>query len=192
MKPEILSRERGYAGYLTVERLRMRLTDGSEVWREIERHGEAAAVLPYDIERRCALLVQQFRAPVFDMSGQDVLEEACAGMIEGEDPESAARREAHEELGIALHSLELIARVWSSPGVSTERVTLFLAAYSSADRVGGGGGARGEHEGITVIERSLARLAEEVDSGHIADAKLLTLVLALRLRQPRLFAPARL
>jgi hypothetical protein len=48
---------------------------------------------------------------------------------------------------------------------------------------------KGEHEGITVVERSLAGLAFDADQGRIADAKLLTLVLALRLRRPELFAP---
>ena|SRR5437660_7273403 len=62
MKPEILERQIARAGYLTVERLRMRLTDGAEVSREVERHGDAAAVLPYDVERRSALVVRlQFR-----------------------------------------------------------------------------------------------------------------------------------
>jgi hypothetical protein len=52
MKPEILERQIAHADYLTVERLRMRLSDGAEVSREVERHGDAAAVLPYDVERR--------------------------------------------------------------------------------------------------------------------------------------------
>jgi hypothetical protein len=45
MKPEILERQIAYAGYITVERLRIRLTDSAEVSREVERHGDAAAVL---------------------------------------------------------------------------------------------------------------------------------------------------
>jgi len=110
-------------------------------------------------------------------------------MIELEDASATARREANEELGVDLKSLEFIARVWSSPGVSTERQSLFLAPYCPADRSGKGGGAQGEHEGITVIERSLDGLAFDADQGRIADAKLLTLVLALRLRRPELFAP---
>jgi hypothetical protein len=64
MKPEILERQIARTGYVTVERLRMRLTDGAEVSREVERHGDAAAVLPYDVERRSALVVRLFRAPV--------------------------------------------------------------------------------------------------------------------------------
>jgi 8-oxo-dGTP pyrophosphatase MutT (NUDIX family) len=77
-------------------------------------------------------------------------------MIENDDADTAARREAYEELGVDLPSLEFVARVWSSPGVSTERQSLYLAPYRSADRISDGGGVDGEHEGITVVERLLA------------------------------------
>src|ERR1700722_18383863 len=189
MKPRILQREITYTGYLTIERLRLRLADGAEAFREVESHGNAAAVLPYDSERRCALVVRLFRAPVLVATGGLISEEACAGMIELEDAAATARREANEELGVDLKSLEFVATVWSSPGVSTERQSLFLAPYSPADRSGKGGGAPGEHEGITVVERSLDGLASDADRGTIADARLLTLVLTLRLRRPELFAP---
>jgi nudix-type nucleoside diphosphatase (YffH/AdpP family) len=189
MKPRILQRKITHAGYLTIERLRLRLPDGAEAFREVESHGNAAAVLPYDAERRCALVVRLFRAPVLVATGGLISEEACAGMIELEDAPATARREANEELGVDLKSLEFIARVWSSPGVSTERQSLFLAPYRPSDRSGKGGGAQGEHENIAVVERSLAGLAFDADQRRIADSKLLTLVLALRLRRPELFAP---
>jgi nudix-type nucleoside diphosphatase (YffH/AdpP family) len=188
MKPKILTRETVYRGYLTVERLKVRLSDGAEVWRDVEAHGEAVVVLPYDLDRRCALVARLFRIAVFDTTGEEMLEEACAGMIGDEDAETAARREACEELGVALTSLEFIGRCWSSPGVSTERHSLFLAPYREADRTGAGGGVAGEHEGITVVERPLASLAAEVDRGRIADGKLVTLILALRHLRPGLFA----
>jgi nudix-type nucleoside diphosphatase (YffH/AdpP family) len=187
MKPAILDRQLDYSGYLTVETLRIRLADGFVVSRDVERHGDAAAVLPYDGTRRCALLALLFRAPVFDTTGEDAVEEACAGMIESETDEAAARREAHEELGVCLNALERVARVWSSPGVSTERLSLFLASYSAADRTAKGGGLLGEHEGITVVERPLAQLACDLDQGRITDGKLVTLVYALRHRRPELF-----
>jgi 8-oxo-dGTP pyrophosphatase MutT (NUDIX family) len=106
---------------------------------------------------------------------------------EGEEPVDTARREAREELGLELGDLECVGRVWSSPGVTTERQSLFIAAYAAADRKGGGGGAAGEQEAITVIERSLADLADEADRGEVTDAKLMMLLQALRLRRPALF-----
>ncbi len=190
MKPVILACTTVYSGYLTVDALQVRLADGAVVSREVERHGDAAAVLPYDRERRCALIVGLFRAPVFQQAGMEAMEEACAGMISelGQDAEATARREAYEELGVRLASMDLVSKVYSSPGVSSERVSLFLARYAAADRIGAGGGLRSEHEGITVVERPLATLAVAADQGRIQDGKLLTLVLALRLRHPDLFA----
>jgi nudix-type nucleoside diphosphatase (YffH/AdpP family) len=194
--PEILDRDTTHIGYVTVERLRVRLADGAEVIREVENHGDAIAVLPYDPERRTALTVRLFRAPAFDRFGEEALEEACAGMIEpgnyfgdGEvaDEPDTVRREAMEELGLRLGGLEFVARVWSSPGVSAERVALYLAPYDPRDRVGPGGGLAEEHEAITVLERPLAHLAADADAGRIVDLKLLALVLALRARRPELF-----
>ena len=142
MKPEILERQVARACYVTVERLRVRLGDGAEIWREVERHGDAVAVLPCDSRRRTGLVVRLFRAPVFDVAGESSLEEACAGMIEDEAPETATRREALEELGVRLGALEWVARVWSSPGVGAARQSLFLAPYGRADRIAAGGGSR--------------------------------------------------
>jgi nudix-type nucleoside diphosphatase (YffH/AdpP family) len=187
VKPEILERRLAYSGYLTVETFRIRLADGFVVSRDVERHGDAAAVLPYDCARRCALVGRLFRAPVFYTTGEDAIEEACAGMIDHETDDAAARREAGEELGVSLNALERVARVWSSPGVSTERQSLFLAQYSAADRTAEGGGAPSEHEGIAVIERPLVHLARDLDLGRIVDGKLVTLVYALRYRRPDLF-----
>jgi nudix-type nucleoside diphosphatase (YffH/AdpP family) len=190
MKPEILARETVYAGYMKVERVVVRLADGADVVRDLERHGDGASVLPYDPVSRRALIVRLFRLPPFDIEGVESLDEACAGMIETEAGESAAdavRREALEELGVVLGEVEWVGRVWSSPGVSGERVALFLAPYAPENRTTAGGGVAAEHEGITVLERPLADLAADADSGRVADMKLLALIQTLRLRRPDLF-----
>jgi 8-oxo-dGTP pyrophosphatase MutT (NUDIX family) len=133
--------------------------------------------------------VRLFRAPPFDTVGLLFLEEACAGMIDDGDADASVRREADEELGLRVGALEFVGKVWPSPGVSTETAALYLASYAPADRVGPGGGLASENEDITVVERSLAELAADADHGRIADGKLLTLVLWLRVRRPDLFAP---
>ena len=48
-------------------------------------------------------------------------------------------------------------------------------------------GGASEHEGITVVERPLQQLALGLDEGRLVDGKLVTLILALRLRKPELF-----
>jgi nudix-type nucleoside diphosphatase (YffH/AdpP family) len=165
------------------------LPDGETIRREIEDHGRAVCVLPYDPARRTAILVRQFRAPVTLSDGRPHLIEAVAGTVEDEAPDACAHREAFEEAGLRLHALEHLGTAWTMPGVSTERMDLYLAAYSEADRVGVGGGVADEHEGITVVELPLAELAAMADTGQINDMKTLAVVQTLRLRRPELFVP---
>ena len=163
---------------------------GGEHTREVVSRGDAACVLPYDPERKLALLVRLPRAPLL-MAGLDTsLLEAPAGIIDpGEIAEVTARREAMEEVGVALGPLEPAGVCWPSPGLFDERIHLFLAPYSAADRIGPGGGLAAEHEGISVEELPLAELWQAAQTGALTDLKTLTLVLTLRLRRTYLFEP---
>ena len=187
---EILSLAPLHQGYIRLFRARVRLPDGAEVDREVESHGDAACVLPYDPDRRVALMVSSPRTPILHALGRDQrLLEAPAGMLEGMQAEATVRKEAAEEVGLALREVEFVAWAWSSPGVSTERVSLYLAPYGPADRTGEGGGAAGEHENIEVREIPLAALWALVeDPARAFDLKTLALLQALRLRRPELFA----
>lgn len=161
---------------------------GVEHQREVVSFGESVCVLPYDADRKLAVVVRQPRAPLILAGETSDLIEAPAGMIDaGESPEAAARREALEETGLSLTTLEPVAAVWTSPGVIAERMRLFLAPYRAADRSGPGGGVAGEHEAIVVEELPLARLAQLADAGQLQDIKTLALAQTLRLRRPELF-----
>ncbi len=178
-----------YDGWLKLHVATLSGDDGVAFRREIEDHGRAVAVLPYDPERRVALLVRMPRAPVLYSWGASDFPEAPAGILEhGEEPETCARREAHEETGVVLRALEPAGDLWTMPGVSTERIRMFLAPYRAGDRTGAGGGLADEHENITVLELPLADLAAMADRNALVDMKTLTLVLTLRLRHPGLFA----
>jgi nudix-type nucleoside diphosphatase (YffH/AdpP family) len=187
MPPKIIEKKVLHSGYVEVLALRLRLADGDEVAREVEDHGRAVAVLPYDPVRRVALLVRLLRAPVLLSTGATELLEAPAGMVEEDDPEDTARRELEEETGLKVSRLEHVGSVFTSPGVSTERMDLYLAAYGAGDKVGAGGGVDSEHENITLCELPLAELWGMAERNEIADMKTLTLLLTLRVRQPRLF-----
>jgi len=166
----------------------VRLPGGETVRREIEDHGPAVCVLPYDGERRTAVLVRQFRASVFHAAGQEANLEAIAGIVETDDPAACGRREAMEEAGLRLDAMEHVGTVWTMPGVSTERMYLYLAPYGPAGRLGPGGGLASEHEHTAPIEMALAELAAMADAARLDDMKTALLVQTLRLRQPRLFA----
>ena len=166
-----LKTDRLYDGWTRFSLAQYELPDGSTVRREIEDHGCAVAVLAYDAARGTVFLVRQFRAPVTSASGAADLLETCAGCVEaGEDAETCARRELAEECGLEAIELERVATLWTMPGVSTERITFFLARVDGAAR-GAGGGRDEEHEFITVVEVPLAELAGPDRYDRLPDLK---------------------
>lgn len=187
-RAEILSVRMVHDGWSKFMVADVRLADGTQVTRQIEDHGDAIAVLPYDATRGVVVLVRQLRPVALYAADVRELIEAVAGLIdEGETADTAARREVMEEAGLKIGDLEPVARVWTSPGISAERTALFLAPYTLADRVGYGGGLTSEHEGITVLETPAAQAWSMLEAGGIADLKTLALISALKLRRPDLF-----
>ncbi len=190
MLPEVIDTATAYQGWTRLLRVRVRLEDETTIEREVEDHGGAVAVLPYDPVRRTALVIRLLRVPVLMAAGMPALVEAPAGMTDGEDPAGAARRELYEETGLRVDALEHVGRAWTMPGISTEQMDLYLAPYSARDRVGSGGGLADENENITVCEMPLEALWTRVLRNEISDMKTLTLLLMLHVRKPHLFATA--
>lgn len=187
MTARVLEIETIHDGWTKFRIAKIKLADGQVIAREVEDHGRAVAVLPYDPSRRVVMLVKQLRAPMLVAVGLQESLEAPAGILDSEDPVECAKREAMEECGLRLGQLVPVVQAWSMPGVSTETMDLFLAPYSVTDRVSSGGGLAEEHEQITVIEMSCAELATSIDAGRLVDMKTLVLALSLRLRSPDLF-----
>lgn len=186
--PAILDQRVVHDGWSRFRILRVRTADGTVLQREVEDHGPAVAVLPYDPRRRVATLVTQLRPALMFACGAQTLTEAPAGLLEeGEAPADCARREALEETGLRLGALEPLGALWPMPGLSTELMHLFLAPYGVDDRVAAGGGLAVEHENIVVAEEPLGDLAAAVDAGTLADLKTAFLILHLRHRHPHLF-----
>lgn len=187
MTAEITSSVRAYKGYTTLSRVTVEI-DGTELCHEVEDHGDAVAVLPYDLHRGVGMLVRVPRVPVLTRTGEALLLEAPAGLVEDdEDAEAGARREALEETGLRLETLEFVGRLWSSPGISTERVSLYLAPFGAADRVEAGGGLASEGERLAPVEIDLWQLWKMLTNGEISDMKTYCLVTALVRRHAYLF-----
>ena len=176
-----------YDGWNRLLMVKARTPGGAVIHRSVEDHGDAVAVLPFDPERRLALLVRQLRVPILRAHGAKTSLEAPAGILDEDDPADCARREAMEEAGLELKALIPLGAFFPMPGISTEKMHMFLAEYSAASRVADGGGLAEENEEIEVVEIGLAELAAMAERGELADLKTYTLVQALKLRRPELF-----
>ncbi len=153
--------------------------------RETYDRGNGATLLLYDVERRTVLLSRQFRYPAYVNGHPDgMLLEAAAGLLDDDDPETAMRREAEEELGVTIGELERVLDLFMSPGSVTERLHFFAAPYTPADRTGAGGGVEEEGEDIEVVELSFDEALAMIDDGRIADAKTVVLLHWAALRGP--------
>jgi nudix-type nucleoside diphosphatase (YffH/AdpP family) len=149
--------------------------------RQTYDRGDGAVILPYDPGRSTVLLVRQFRYPAYVTGHREPLIEACAGLLDENDPETAIRKEAEEELGYRLNRIERLFSPYMSPGSVTERLWFFVARYSPADRISAGGGAPEEGEDIEVLEMPLDEALAGIADGRIVDAKTIILIQHLKL-----------
>ncbi|MEJ8572913.1 NUDIX hydrolase [Microbaculum marinum] len=154
--------------------------------REVHFHGHGAAVLPVDPARAAGILIRQFRVPAFLDDGDGWLWEVPAGLLDGDSPEQCALKEAREETGVAVESLESLGDSLSSPGVMRERIHLFWGTYSVPPSSATGGL---DHEGemIEVHELPLVEIARMAVDGEIVDSKSAMIVFRLMARRPDLF-----
>ena len=174
LKTEVLS-DNWYVLRKVTFRLRKR--DGSwEVQsREAYDRGNGATILLYDPAQRTVVLTQQFRLPTYvNGNGSGMLIEACAGLLDADDPETCIAREAFEETGYEIRNPRKVMQAYMSPGSVTEILYFFVAEYSRAQRVTEGGGV--EEEDIEVLELSFDEALRRVASGEIRDAKTIMLL----------------
>jgi nudix-type nucleoside diphosphatase (YffH/AdpP family) len=142
---------------------------------EIYHYGRAAAVLLYDPARGLVRLVKQFRLAAHIADGALDTIEVCAGMLDGDEPEDCARREAFEETGVQVARATHAFDAYMSPGGMTETIACFVAAYGAADCIGPGGGVD-DDERIEILEIRLDEALAMIDSGAIRDAKTIALL----------------
>ena len=169
---QIIERSRVFNGHYKVNQLIVQ--DGDvQLKREQFAPGKAVAALVYDTARQVYVLTRQFR-----IGPEAEILEIAAGMIDGDEaPETAVRREIHEELGYEVDSLVPIVTMWSSPGVSGETIAVYYAEVSR--QTGAGGGLAAEHEQIEIVPFTREALFAE----PLQDAKTLLAVQWVRLHK---------
>jgi GDP-mannose pyrophosphatase NudK len=145
--------------------------------RESYDRGNGATVLLFDAARGTIVLTRQFRLPVFLNGSPDgMLLEACAGLLDGDDPEACISREAEEETGFRIRAPRKLFEAYMSPGSVTEKLHFYAAEYTRTDQVSEGGGAAGEGEDIEVLELPLEVALDMMSKGEIEDAKTIMLL----------------
>lgn len=187
-----------HTGYFLMRVYRLRhpvFSGGMSEWltREVFISGDAALVLPYDPVRDRVMLIEQFRMGPY-ARGDDLpwLLEPIAGRIEaGEGAEPTARREAVEEAGLRVKTLERIGGFYASPGNSSEYFNCFLGLSDLPDGAAGQGGVEDEHEDIRSHLLAFDEAIKLVESGEANVAPLVLMLLWLQRERPRLRAAAK-
>jgi len=163
-----------YNGFFSVKEYDLSFTkfDGSKsdiVTRSALISFDAVIVLPYDPIHDRVLLVEQFRAGPFARQDEDPwCLEPIAGLIDhGETPEEAGLREAHEEAGLTLSRLELVARSYPSPGISTEFFHQYIGITSLPETTSLVSGLASEAEDIRSHIFCFSDFLKMIDAGQI-------------------------
>ena len=153
---------------------RFRYPDGAEVTRDKIWHPGAVGVLALDDEN--VWLTRQPR----EVGGATASLEIPAGKLDvpGEPPIETARRELAEEIGKAAEQWVELLVFYTSPGISDERLWLYLATGLTEALHGGAE----EDERIEVVPWPLDRLDQAIEECEDAKSLIALLWLAARRR----------
>lgn len=171
-KFEILGKQEVYHGFFRLEKYRLKhsLFAGGwspEIERELFRRGSCVAVVLYDPDKDAVVLIEQFRVGALLRQEVPWLLEIVAGAVEeGETPEEVAYREAIEEAGCEIRELLPINAFYTTPGGSSEWLTLFCGVVDSSG-VGGIYGLDHEQEDILVSVVSFDEAYALMEQGKI-------------------------
>ena len=176
LKTEVLS-----DNWYTLRKVTYEYLKKDGVWqtqsREAYDRGNGATILLYNKEYKTVILTRQFRMPTF-INGNPggMLIEACAGLLDKDNPEDCIRRETEEETGYKVTDVRKIFEAYMSPGSVTEILYFFVAEYSRQMKVNDGGGIEHEQEDIEVLEITLNEALKMIESGEIKDGKTIMLL----------------
>lgn len=129
--------------------------------REVIEHPGSVAIVSLTKDNKI-VLVKQYRKPV-----ERFLLELPAGKMEiNEEPRETALRELEEETGYKAGKLEYLIEIFPTPGISDEKIYLFLARDLEEGKLNLDPG-----EFIDIEEIEISQLEKMILRGEIMDAK---------------------
>jgi ADP-ribose diphosphatase len=144
--------------------------------RDVVRHSGSAVIIPVFADDTVAL-VRQYRHPAVRY-----LLEAPAGTLgDREAPELGAARELEEELGVVAGRMEKLSEFFVSPGLSVEKMWVFLATDLTETKQ-----HLDDDEIIEVVRIPFSSALNMITTGEIEDAKT---IIGLMLAAPRVGSP---
>ena len=179
--PALVSRQRMFDGKVfEVDRDVLRFNDGREVAVDIVRHRASVVLMPMPSPTE-VILVRQYRHAVSRW-----LWELPAGSTDpGEDAETAAARECHEEVGLMPRRLTRLGAMLPTPGFCDEEMVFYLAEDLHQPDAGRSlsSGLPDPDEQLEPRAFTLAELDGMADRGELADMKTLAGLELLRRRR---------
>jgi len=150
--------------------------------REAYDRGNGATILLYNKLQQTVILTRQFRLPTFiNGNPSGMLIEACAGLLDKDNPEDCIKRETEEETGYKITDTRKIFEAYMSPGSVTEILYFFVAEYTAQMKKHEGGGIEEEQEDIEVLEITIDKAMQMMGTGEIKDAKTIMLLQYVKL-----------
>jgi 8-oxo-dGTP pyrophosphatase MutT (NUDIX family) len=141
--------------------------------RLVLQHPGASVVLAVDEEQR-ALVLMQYRHPAHP---RFVERPAGRLAVDGEDPQVAAERELREEAMLVAKTWSHLLTTYPSPGLSSERIEIYLAEDVSEAPDRGDFVPTHEEADMTMAWVPLEDLVDGVLSGRLTDGPLALAVL---------------
>lgn len=167
--------------WYVLKKITFRQEDRQGNWHTVSREaydrGNGAVILLYNVSKNTVILTRQFRMPTY-LNGNEsgMLIEACAGLLDQDNPEDCIRKETQEETGFVVKQVRKIFEAYMSPGSVTEILHFFVAEYDDSMKASEGGGLAGDHELIEVLEVPFDQSLDMIAKGEIRDAKTILLL----------------
>lgn len=136
---------------------------GKVLSRQILEHPGCVVIIPKTKTGKY-ILVRQYRFPL----GKHLWEFPAGGRESGESFPAAAKRELMEEIGMCPGRLKKLTAFYPTPGVSAEKMHLFLA-WELLPKIA----EKDEDEEFEIGQFTLAQLGRMIARGQIVDGKTL-------------------